>query len=106
MAAKTPKPYAAWLKSWRRSGAAVWPAKIFLLVVHWTDATFSSEKHEKGDPGTVDIFTVGFLIAADDQRIVIAGEVHDDEGSRDHTTVPAGIINSVAVLGAISKRDA
>lgn len=97
MARRTPKKYPVWLKAWRKSGSPAWPEHCSVMLVHWTDAAYS-EDH----PGTVDTWTVGYLKSADEKAVTLAMEAFDDGDTRTHITVPAGMVNEIAVLGSIS----
>lgn len=84
--------YSGWLRDWKRKGALKWPEALVMVVVRWTDATYSQDEH-----GTAALITTGFLFDATAEHLVLAGEVcPEDTGTRDHTTIPASIVTHIA----------
>lgn len=98
MAAST--AYKTWFSKWKRDGEPQWPKHAIVVLVHWTDATYSEDDH-----GTLDAFLVGFLKGATKDQVVLAMESFTDGETRTHVTVPTGMVNVIATLGTLDLQE-
>lgn len=88
--------YIQWLRQWKKVESPCWPAYRVLMVVNWTDATFSDDDH-----GRISCDSAGWLKKADEHEIVLALEFFEDGETRSHLTVPAKMVNAVGTIGIL-----
>ena len=100
MSSKLGQTYSVWLRAWRKAGSPKWPEVIKVVVVHWTDASYSEE-----GVGTIEAIKVGFLKEAHKNHITLAMEGFEDKETRTHITVPAGMVNRVIEVADVRAFD-
>ena len=62
------------------------------VIIHWLDAAGAREIESTG---LVNSCTSGWLIKIEDDHIVLASEIDETGGTRDHTSIPKSQIKTV-----------